>query len=113
MFKYTEEEIINSSQRVDDEEEILELDLDKWIGVFWFGANISSQAQEMAYANLPRPERNLVQLACTLHLKRIWHDSGKVVNLIACHTELLYQAKEYAFYMHSGCHLNGRTLGMT
>lgn len=29
MFKYTEEEIINSSQRVDDEEEILELDLDK------------------------------------------------------------------------------------
>lgn len=37
---------MNSSQRFDDEEEILELDLDKRIEVFWFAAD--SQAQKMA-----------------------------------------------------------------
>lgn len=37
---------MNSSQRVDDEEEILELDLDKRIEVFWFAAD--SRAQQIA-----------------------------------------------------------------
>lgn len=52
---YTEEEIMDSFQRLGDEGETLELDLDKGMRVFWFGAN--SLAQEMASASSPRPEK--------------------------------------------------------
>lgn len=39
MFRYIGEKIINFSQRPVDEGKTLKLDLDKWIEVFWFGAN--------------------------------------------------------------------------
>lgn len=45
MFRVSEEEIINSFQRLGAVGETPELDLDTWMGVFWIAAN--SQAMQI------------------------------------------------------------------